>query len=198
MTETKMAMPENTAKDDVLNAQEAARLLGAHVETVRRMARRGALPAYKIGKDWRFRKDALLTWSQSSRHQPLKATILVVEDDPGSGMQVSDYLENAGYRVVRVTDGADGLPRTQQEHIDLVFLDLNLPPMKGAEFIKLLRLTHPQLPIVVTSDGKNNHLVKAAFQHGPFMLVPKPIGKEAVVSAVRMTLAGSLAELDAV
>ena len=55
-----------TMNADVLNSQEAARLLGAHVETIRRMARRGAIPAYKIGKDWRFNKIALLNWSQSN------------------------------------------------------------------------------------------------------------------------------------
>lgn len=34
---------------NVLDAQEATGLLGAHVETLRRLARKGAVPAYKIG-----------------------------------------------------------------------------------------------------------------------------------------------------
>ncbi len=183
-----------TANNDILNAQEAAQLLGAHVETVRRMARRGALPAYKIGKDWRFRKDALLVWSQPNRYQSRRATILVIEDDTGKAMGVSPYLENAGYRVLRVTDGVQALSLTRKDSIDLVFLDLNFSPAKGAEFIRVLRLTHPQLPIVVSSDGEDNHQLKAVFQHGPFIWVPKPIDKECLISAVRMTLAGSLAE----
>jgi excisionase family DNA binding protein len=183
-----------TANNEILNAQEAAQLLGAHVETVRRMARRGALPAYKIGKDWRFRKDALLAWSQPNQYQSLRATILVLEDDGGKGMGVSPYLENAGYRVVHVTDGAQALSLTRKDSIDLVFIDLNLSPTKGVEFIGVLRLTHPQLPIVVTSDGEDNHLLKGAFQHGPFIWVPKPLERETLISAVRMTLAGSLAE----
>ena len=47
---------------EVLNTQETAALLGVHVETVRRLARSGALPSFKVGKDWRFRRDALLQW----------------------------------------------------------------------------------------------------------------------------------------
>ena len=43
-----------TVRDNVLNAQETADFLGAHVETVRRLARRGQIPAFKLGKDWRF------------------------------------------------------------------------------------------------------------------------------------------------
>jgi len=49
---------------DVLNAKEAAEYLKAHVETVRRMARRGEIPAFKVGKDWRFHKKALQQWSE--------------------------------------------------------------------------------------------------------------------------------------
>jgi len=49
---------------DVVNAKEAAEYLKAHVETVRRLARRGEIPAFKIGKDWRFHKEALQRWSE--------------------------------------------------------------------------------------------------------------------------------------
>jgi excisionase family DNA binding protein len=49
---------------DVMNAREAADFLKAHVETIRRLARRGEIPAFKVGKDWRFHKKALLSWTQ--------------------------------------------------------------------------------------------------------------------------------------
>jgi len=52
---------------DVINAREAAVFLKAHVETIRRMARRGEIPAFKVGKDWRFHKNALQTWSDGQR-----------------------------------------------------------------------------------------------------------------------------------
>ena len=52
---------------DVLNANEAARFLRAHVETVRRLARRGDLPSFKVGRDWRFDRRALLRWIAAQR-----------------------------------------------------------------------------------------------------------------------------------
>jgi excisionase family DNA binding protein len=52
------------SESGVLNAKEAAEYLKAHVETVRRMARRGEIPAFKLGKDWRFHLDALRRWSE--------------------------------------------------------------------------------------------------------------------------------------
>ena len=46
-------------RKEVLIAQEAAEFLGAHVESIRRLARSGAIPSYKIGKDWRFQRQAV-------------------------------------------------------------------------------------------------------------------------------------------
>ncbi|MCL4235842.1 MAG: helix-turn-helix domain-containing protein, partial [Deltaproteobacteria bacterium] len=50
----------------ILNAVEAAAYLRAHVETVRRLARRGAIPSFKIGKDWRFRREDLRAFVESA------------------------------------------------------------------------------------------------------------------------------------
>ena len=47
---------------DVLTTKEAAAFLRAHVETIRRLARRRQIPAFKVGKDWRFHRDALRRW----------------------------------------------------------------------------------------------------------------------------------------
>ena len=75
MTDTKPKQPRRKTKaasEDVLGAFEAAWFIGAHVETLRRLARRGEIPAYKVGKDWRFRRKALEHWCETHhlRSQP--------------------------------------------------------------------------------------------------------------------------------
>ena len=67
--------------DYVLNAREAAEYLGAHVETVRRLARKGEIPAFKVGKDWRFRRRALLRWNDEHHLRTQPPCVLVVEDE---------------------------------------------------------------------------------------------------------------------
>ena len=47
---------------DVLDVQEAADLLGVSVWTVRDAANKGELPARKVGRAWRFSRQALLDW----------------------------------------------------------------------------------------------------------------------------------------
>lgn len=54
-------MPESAEKE-VLGADEAARLLGVSPYTVRSLARTGAMPGRKVGKEWRFSRAKLLEW----------------------------------------------------------------------------------------------------------------------------------------
>ncbi len=52
---------------DILNTKETAAYLKVHVETIRRMARNCEIPAFKIGKDWRFDKEVLRRWIEGEK-----------------------------------------------------------------------------------------------------------------------------------
>lgn len=54
---------------DVLNVEEAAEFLSVSPWTIREQARTGRLPARKIGKEWRFSRQALLEWLGSQSPQ---------------------------------------------------------------------------------------------------------------------------------
>lgn len=182
---------------EVLSAQEAADLLGAHVETIRRMARKGSLPAYKLGKDWRFNKASLLSWSQSGPALQKKAIILSVDSDPYERAQISRFLEKAGYRVVSVASGKEGLAWIREHPVDLVLLNLIQTGTLGPLFIREARKANPQLPIIIVTDGSEIHLVMETYQSGPFILVSKPIERASLVSAARMILEGTLSNQQA-
>ena len=53
-------------KEEVLTAEEVAEYLRIHPYTLRRLARAGKLPGFKIGGQWRFRKDEIDAWSKAS------------------------------------------------------------------------------------------------------------------------------------
>jgi excisionase family DNA binding protein len=178
----------------VLNAQESADLLGAHVETIRRLARKGSLPAYKVGKDWRFNRVSLLNWSQAGPILQKKASLLAVDADPQERVRINCFLENAGYRVILVADGNEGLARIREHPIDLVLLNLNLTGMPGPVFIREIRTVHSQLPLIVVTGRRDSRLMLDTYHYGPFMVVPKPIEQASLLAAVRMTLRGTLSK----
>lgn len=47
-------------------SEEIAGYLRLHPYTIRRLAREGKIPAFRVGGQWRFRKDEIDTWSKAS------------------------------------------------------------------------------------------------------------------------------------
>ena len=56
--------------DQVWDCQQAARFLRIHPATVKRLARRGHLPGFRIGNRWRFRSSDLDSWAHSAVISP--------------------------------------------------------------------------------------------------------------------------------
>jgi excisionase family DNA binding protein len=46
----------------ILTVDEVSEVLGMHPLTVRRMARDGELPAFKVGRQWRIKRELFLRW----------------------------------------------------------------------------------------------------------------------------------------
>ncbi len=55
----------------VFTLKEVAEYLNVHPDTVRRYVKRGELPAFKIGTDWRFNKESIDQWrkAQEARYR---------------------------------------------------------------------------------------------------------------------------------
>ena len=75
--------------------------------------------------------------------------ILVVEDEPGIRLSLSDELESAGYQVFTAGDGEKALATAGQEKPDLIILDLMLPLLDGTEVCKRLRMRGDRTPIIM-------------------------------------------------
>lgn len=49
----------------IMTIAEVAQYLGLHELTVRRLAREGAIPALKLGRQWRVKRDLLEAWIET-------------------------------------------------------------------------------------------------------------------------------------
>jgi signal transduction histidine kinase len=68
-----------------------------------------------------------------------KATILYIEDDPGSQILVQRALTFAGFRVLIASRGIEGLDMAVKEMPNLILMDINLPDLSGREVTTRLR-----------------------------------------------------------
>jgi two-component system alkaline phosphatase synthesis response regulator PhoP len=69
----------------------------------------------------------------------MNSRILLVEDEPGLVLTLSDLLAAEGYDVETAGDGPTGLTRATKEAFDLILLDVMLPGKNGFEVCKELR-----------------------------------------------------------
>lgn len=84
-----------------------------------------------------------------------KFSILLVEDEENLQEALKLNLELEGYEVSSAYDGAEALKAVQQEHFDLIILDVMLPELDGITVCETVRLSHPDLPILILS-AKNS------------------------------------------
>jgi two-component system alkaline phosphatase synthesis response regulator PhoP len=69
----------------------------------------------------------------------MSSRILLVEDEPGLVLTVSDLLSTEGYEVESAADGESGLSKAIAGKFDLVILDIMLPRKTGFEVCRELR-----------------------------------------------------------
>ncbi|RMF71126.1 MAG: response regulator, partial [Planctomycetota bacterium] len=67
------------------------------------------------------------------------AQVLIAEDEPASLKLLARQLENAGYRVIPCIDGREALEKIQQQPVDLLIADWNMPEMDGVELCRNIR-----------------------------------------------------------
>ncbi|MGE5245326.1 MAG: response regulator transcription factor [Betaproteobacteria bacterium] len=81
--------------------------------------------------------------------------VLVVEDEPGLRLTLSDRLESEGYAVETAADGEAGLERASAGAYDLIVLDVMLPAMNGFDVCRAVRQKGVTTPILMlTARGQ--------------------------------------------
>jgi two-component system, cell cycle response regulator DivK len=106
-------------------------------------------------------------------------SILCIEDNPDNMILLRRVLESRGYSLVEARNGLDGLARAEQEEIDLVLLDINLPDIDGYEVARRLRAsanpTVAVVPIIAITANALKGDAEKALNAGCNLYMSKPI-----------------------
>jgi len=130
----------------------------------------------------------LVTHARGVLSMPL--TILVVDDDLGTRLSVSDYLELSGYSVLTADDGQEALAIVEKYHPDLMVTDIIMPRMNGYQLVRRLR-QHPAfrlLPVILLTERTKTQERILGYQSGCDLYLPKPFELEELAAAIRNLL----------
>ena len=85
----------------------------------------------------------------------MKSRVLLIEDEPGLIITLTDRLTSEGYTVETALDGEAGYERARTEGFDLIILDVMLPRKNGFDVCRDLRQHNVQTPIIMlTARGQ--------------------------------------------
>ncbi|OZB92137.1 response regulator transcription factor [Paenibacillus sp. XY044] len=104
--------------------------------------------------------------------------ILVVEDDRHARRLLETVLKREGYLVATAEDGVKAMGILEQQHIDLIILDIMMPNMDGYEFAKELRDAGSLIPILMATAKHLPEDKKKGFRLGTDDYMTKPIDTE--------------------
>lgn len=114
--------------------------------------------------------------------------ILVVDDDKNTRMLFKAVLEAANYSVLTAQDGVQALEVMDENHVDLVVLDVMMPNMDGYAFTRTLRESNDNLPILMVSAKLLPEDKKQGFLVGTDDYMTKPIDEEEMLLRIKALL----------
>jgi excisionase family DNA binding protein len=169
--------------DKLLSTREIADYLDLDEVTVRRKAAKGEIPSMKIGSRYRFDKIQIDDWL--TKNKVNKAiSIFVVDDNPIICSLFKETLERHGHKVTVCSNSRDALETMLDNQLDLIFLDIKMPELDGAELFCLIRQIS-NVPVAIITGYPDSDLMEKAMECGPFLVMKKPFDSVDIIGAVQ-------------
>jgi excisionase family DNA binding protein len=184
--------PKPPAHDAFLTTEEVLEYLQVNLRTVYRLIKSKSIPAVRVGRQWRFKKQDIDAWLEGrtgSAPRQGRYRLLLVDDDEGTRILLSKMLEKE-YAVAMAVDGAgalDALGRPGASY-DLMISDLNMPGMDGIALIKEVKQIKPALPIIIITGYSTEKSAIEAVNLRVSGYLTKPLRDRQVLEAAARAL----------
>jgi signal transduction histidine kinase/CheY-like chemotaxis protein len=132
--------------------------------------------------------------SQPQPSQARSARVLLVEDNPVNQMVAKGMLAKLGYQVLVASHGGEALEVLEQEPIDLILMDCNMPVMDGYEASRRIRSNGrwPELPIVALTANALSDERERCRAAGMNDYLAKPFRREELAAMLDTWLPGEV------
>ncbi len=101
--------------------------------------------------------------------------VLVADDDPEMRAILEEFLATNGYETRAVADGAAAIRAIVEAPFDAVFLDIDMPGLRGVDALPAIAAVAPNTKVIMVSGTSDAEVAKRALAHGAFDYVVKPV-----------------------
>ena len=117
----------------------------------------------------------------------MSVKVLLVEDEKSIADGIIYNLKNEGLKVTHVDDGKIALDIFDEEHFDLIILDIMLPEISGLEICKAIRKSSNVPIIMLTAKDDENDKI-SGLEMGADDYITKPFSVKELISRVKAVL----------
>jgi DNA-binding NtrC family response regulator len=110
-----------------------------------------------------------------------KGTVLIIDDEEEIRESIEFLLNSEGMSTEVASTGEEGLKKIEENHYDLVLLDLMLPGRSGMEVQKDIKQVDPTLPVVIITAIGALETAVTAIKEGSFDYITKPWNNEKLI-----------------
>ena len=101
------------------------------------------------------------------------ARVLLVEDSHTQAAQIAMVLQEASHEVQHVENGKQGLLALEQDMLDVVVTDLEMPEMNGLQLVEVMQKDFAHIPAILMTSQGSQDLATQAMKRGAASYVPK-------------------------
>jgi formate hydrogenlyase transcriptional activator len=126
----------------------------------------------------------------TSNSDSLKPLILLVDDNPVNLLELTDFLEEAEFKIISIENGAEALNMIATNRPDLILLDVIMPDMDGFSVCKQLKANPATsgIPVLFMTALTDTSDKLKGFQAGAVDYITKPFQYEEVIARVKTHL----------
>jgi len=108
-----------------------------------------------------------------------ETTIMIVDDSATMRKIIKHHLTQLGYtRIQEAANGAEGLNKLEEEEIDIIISDWNMPEMNGLQFLHALREKNKNIPVIMLTTVNTQEEILAALEAGAASYLSKPFTRD--------------------
>ena len=120
--------------------------------------------------------------------KPIKAKVLVVDDDKFFLQTLGDSLTEKGFEPTLAMDGEEAERRFGAEEFDVVLTDIMMPKVDGLELLRRIKDRDPEIPVIIVTGSGDDKIQANAWERGAFLYITKPIDYNFLNLAIRQAV----------
>jgi CheY-like chemotaxis protein len=117
-----------------------------------------------------------------------RPTLLIVDDDHVSLNLLSKLVERLNYNAIRAVNGHQAWEILQDNPVDLIVTDYDMPGITGLEFLKKVKAGFARIPVILVTAYSDLAVLREAWECGAFDFFQKPVFVDRLDQTIRLAI----------